>query len=194
MIIYKATNTVNDKSYIGKTIHSLHLRKGQHLRSNETTHFHRALRKYGKDMFDWSVIKETKTEKELDNQEIKFIKEYDTYKNGYNSTIGGDNGTYVMSEEHKKNLSKSHLGKRFSKEHRKNLSKSHMGLKHGAIALANYKKEHGYWNVGISCKEETKDKIRETLQNKPLLTCEVCGFTSNSKGNMRRWHGEKCRT
>ena len=64
---------LNDKSYIGKTIRSLHLRKGQHLRSNETTHFHRALRKYGKDMFDWSVIKETKTEKELDNQEIKFI-------------------------------------------------------------------------------------------------------------------------
>ena len=193
MIIYKATNTLNDKSYIGKTVRSLHLRKGQHLRSNETTHFHRALRKYGKDMFDWSVIKETKTEKELDNQEIKFIKEYDTYKNGYNSTIGGDNGTYVMSEEHKKNLSKSHLGKKFSEEHRKNLSKSHMGMKQGAIALDDYRKEYGSWNVGISCKEETKDKIREALQNKPLLTCNVCGFTSNSVGNMSRWHGEKCR-
>ena len=185
---------LNDKSYIGKTIHSLHLRKGQHLRSNETTHFHRALRKYGKDMFEWNVIKECKTEKELDNQEINFIKEYDTYKNGYNSTVGGDNGTYVMSEEHKKNLSKSHLGKKFSEEHRKNLSKSHMGMKHGALALDNYRKEYGSWNKGKTPSQETINKIKETMRNKPLLTCEVCGFTSNSKGNMRRWHGEKCRT
>ena len=59
-------------------------------------------------------------------------------------------------------------------------------MKHGALALDNYRKEYGSWNKGKTPSQETINKIKETMRNKPLLTCEVCGFTSNSKGNMRQ--------
>jgi len=55
MIIYKATNKNNNKSYIGKTIHSLHQRQTEHFNDafnhNSKSYFHNALRKYGKELF-----------------------------------------------------------------------------------------------------------------------------------------------
>ena len=54
MIIYKVTNIINNKIYIGQTIHSLNIRKSQHERSHEygyKTAFSNAIKKYGKENF-----------------------------------------------------------------------------------------------------------------------------------------------
>ncbi len=58
MIIYKATNKINNKSYIGQTQHSLESRNSQHYRDykDSNTSFHKALRKYGKENFEWKII------------------------------------------------------------------------------------------------------------------------------------------
>lgn len=56
MIIYKVTNIINNKIYIGQTIHSLNIRKSQHERSHEygyKTAFSNAIKKYGKENFIW---------------------------------------------------------------------------------------------------------------------------------------------
>ena len=57
MLIYKVTNTVNGKSYIGQTVQPMNVRKGGHLYSafqqNSNFYFHKALRKYGKENFEW---------------------------------------------------------------------------------------------------------------------------------------------
>lgn len=68
MIIYKATNILNGKSYIGLTTRDLNERKLEHLRHTytENTYFHKAINKYGKENFIWEVIDDSaKTLEEL---------------------------------------------------------------------------------------------------------------------------------
>lgn len=96
-IIYLAKNKINNKVYVGQTIRDLELRKKVHVRSalqGSDYLFHRALRKYGSDNFEWSVLEESLNEN-LNDLEKKYIKYYQSYaaesKTGYNMTIGGDN-------------------------------------------------------------------------------------------------------
>lgn len=76
MIIYKATNIINNKVYIGQTIHPLSVRKSQHERSHEygyKTAFSNAIRKYGKENFKWEVIYEADAIEELNPTSKKVI-------------------------------------------------------------------------------------------------------------------------
>lgn len=102
MIIYKVTNKLNNKVYIGKTIQSLAKRKARHYESanrNSDTNFHSALRKYPKDAFLWEIEKQCNNEDELNESEMYFITKYDSYKSGYNMTIGGSGGiTYKKGD------------------------------------------------------------------------------------------------
>ena len=101
-VIYKVRNTVNNKIYIGQTI-DFKSRKASHLRAafnpNSThynSHFMRAIRKYGEQMFDWVVIHTVEGEnkkalkRELDKWEIYYIGLFNSYNNGYNMTLGGE--------------------------------------------------------------------------------------------------------
>jgi len=89
-----AKNIINNKLYIGKTIRALEKRIQRHLydafKCNSQTHFHRALRKYGNESFEWSIIKQCENEKELNETEIFYIDNFKSIKNGYNLTQGGD--------------------------------------------------------------------------------------------------------
>ena len=96
MIIYKVTNKENNKVYIGKTVRELKVRKWAHYDSarnlGSETNFHRALMKYPKESFVWEIIGTANTEDELNQMEIDFIKEYDSFRNGYNMSEGGTGG------------------------------------------------------------------------------------------------------
>ena len=88
-IIYKITNKVNNKSYIGQTRYTLQFRWNQHLHKKDNTYFHNAISKYGKDNFSLEILEECDVEK-LNDREIFYIAKFDTFNNGYNLTIGGD--------------------------------------------------------------------------------------------------------
>lgn len=92
MIIYKATNKINNKSYIGQTIKSLRSRKSQHLADSirKNYNFHKAIQKYGIDSFSWEILCECDSKEEMDEMEFHYIIQYDTYRNGYNCTFGGE--------------------------------------------------------------------------------------------------------
>jgi group I intron endonuclease len=97
-IVYKITNIKNGKPYIGKTEYSLEHRWNRHLssaRNGSKFRFHSAIRKYGEDCWDLSVIETYQTEDEnfINEKESHFIKlfESDT-KRGYNATSGGTGG------------------------------------------------------------------------------------------------------
>jgi group I intron endonuclease len=108
--IYKATNKVNGKSYIGfdsNWPNRTYGHKRESLKCNSNYKFHRAIRKYGWKAFEWEVICQSLDGKYLLNtMEGYFIQYYDTFENGYNMTLGGD-GTlgHIVSEDHKKKLS-----------------------------------------------------------------------------------------
>lgn len=96
-IIYKATCTQNGKVYVGQTIQPLGSRRREHFRyaRNDTSNnkFSNALKKYGKENFEWIILHKNILWSELDSFEIKEIRLHDSYSNGYNSTEGGSLGT-----------------------------------------------------------------------------------------------------
>lgn len=97
--IYKVTNKVNGKVYIGQTIQSIkdrwyrHCGKSGLSKAEMNTHFKRAILKYGKESFNIEILEEVDSSK-LDEREKYYIKLYDSYNSGYNSTMGGQNGGY----------------------------------------------------------------------------------------------------
>jgi group I intron endonuclease len=140
MVIYKATNKINNKCYIGQTVKSLRTRKLSHInlcKNNRINNFYNAVNKYGWNNFKWEVLCECNSKEELDEMEFHYIKQYDTYKNGYNMTLGGDKGTYgwIPTKETRKKMSISkqnyvpwNKGKHLSEETKKKISKSKKGM------------------------------------------------------------------
>jgi len=119
MIIYKATNTKNNKAYIGQTIHNLNFRIKSHLSEarRDNLPFHNALLKYT-DYFEWKILESCTSKEELDELESHYIKQYNTLlPNGYNLTLGGE-GTHgwIPSKETKEKISKANKGKKLSQE------------------------------------------------------------------------------
>ncbi len=90
MIIYKITNLINNKVYIGQTINSLSQRFNRHkndaLNNILDTHFARAIRYYGIDNFKAEVIDTATTQEELTQKEQYWIQYYDSVNTGYNET------------------------------------------------------------------------------------------------------------
>ena len=99
--IYKFTNTINNKSYIGQSV-DLHNRLRLHYFRyvhNVNTPLYNAMRKYGIEPFTFQILEIVNIEN-LTNIEIKktlglletsYIEKYNSNKFGYNQTIGGDN-------------------------------------------------------------------------------------------------------
>ena len=96
MIIYKVTNLVNQKIYIGQSINSLEHRRSEHYKDSKrtdrpTVYFHKALLKYGYANFKWEVIEELDSLDLLNEREIYWISFYNSIApNGYNMINGGN--------------------------------------------------------------------------------------------------------
>lgn len=97
--IYKITNQITHKSYIGKTNNydrriADHKRLAFQLDHKESDKaLYRAMRKYGLENFTFELIEELKDYSISGEREKFFIKLYNTYENGYNETPGGDGGS-----------------------------------------------------------------------------------------------------
>ncbi len=141
-IIYAVQNKVNGKYYIGKTIRALEIRKKEHLSEakakRKDNSFHKAIRKYGEENFEWKIIDEHENKDVLDELEKLYILRYESFEKGYNETLGGDGGPGLSGEKHpmygkhpsektRKKMSESHKGKKISKETKKKLRESQMG-------------------------------------------------------------------
>lgn len=94
MIIYKITNQVNNKVYIGLTTETLQKRWSGHLQAYKTCkrHLYESMRKYGIENFTIEEIDKADSFKELGELERKYIKKYNSQNpdKGYNLTAGGE--------------------------------------------------------------------------------------------------------
>jgi hypothetical protein len=139
--------------------------------------FDNSLRKYPENSWIHEVlIDNISTLKEAKNLEIIMIFKFDTFQNGYNSSIGGDGNSghkgqisWIKgkhhSEETKKKISLSLKGRKMPQEIKDKISKSTKGKK-----LSKEHKEHiGQSNLGrkVIISEETKKKMSESHRGKP---------------------------
>ncbi|MDI7817960.1 GIY-YIG nuclease family protein [Clostridioides difficile] len=114
MIIYKVTNLINNKIYIGQTILDLKTRKRQHENSYKYGYryaFSNAINKYGKENFKWEILYVASNIEDLNERESYYIKKYKslTTQNGYNLKGGGKNS--FLTEDVKMKISNSQMGK-----------------------------------------------------------------------------------
>ena len=179
--IYRITNTVNGKSYIGKTgmnfgdrwdCHRAQLNGGHH----DNPHLQRAWNKYGKEAFEFCVVEVVTDVAMLNELEIKYIKQYREAGKCYNILDGGDGGFLLgshLSEETKRKIGEKNranmLGRKLSEETRQKMSASQKKrydnlsdeerAEHGRISS---EKASGYkWS------SEAKENFSRTQQTKP---------------------------
>lgn len=107
-VIYKHTNLLNGKAYVGKSVHTMEYRWNQHAAGNGGAPlFYAAIVKYGKDNFRHEVLWEGE-ENELNYWETYYIGEHKTLApSGYNLTAGGDGGR--LCQETKDRMRQTHM-------------------------------------------------------------------------------------
>lgn len=146
MLIYKITNNINGKIYIGQTRYSLEKRKSQHyqkFKSGVKTKLYSAFRKYGWENFHWEVLEYANSKDKLNKLEIYYIELFDSIHNGYNMVAGGNSNVMdipsvrkkhndiMRSEEVRNKISRTLKEYRknnpFTKEHRQRLHESMIG-------------------------------------------------------------------
>ena len=163
--IYLVTCELTGKWYFGQTIKSIQSRFNEHFRSAQrgSDHkFHRAIRKYGEENFlveevlTVSAPTKEKLKAKLDFLEKHFIQKFDTRRNGYNSTDGGESKLgYVTSEETKRKIRFAQLGERGNR----------FGKKHSSEVIEKLRKMNlGERNpmFGRKLSEETRRKMSES--------------------------------
>lgn len=147
--IYKITNKLNGKVYIGQSIH-IKTRWIQHITAKDNILIHKSIQKYGAENFSFEVLLECPAEM-LNDWERDMIALYDCISpNGYNLTEGGKG--YQRSEETKKKLSDAHKGIHFSEETKKKISNALKGNRN---------------SKGRHLSEESKRKISKSREGKP---------------------------
>lgn len=212
--IYKATNIIDGKVYIGFDSHWPN-RKGQHLILSQKGSgwlFHEAIRKYGPDAFEWEVICQSKDGHYLLNEmEPYFIKEYNSFYlngQGYNMTLGGD-GTvgyhhleetktrisntkrgYRHSEKSKNKMSESRKNRPLSEKERQHLDKLHESRK-GCKHTTETKKKMSNASKGRRHSEQSKEKMSESHKgcipwNKGTKGKQICSDETRKKMSISR--------
>ena len=177
-VIYLIRSKITGKMYIGQTCRSFNTRWRQHCNEsfNENSksynhHFHKAIRLYGIDNWDYKILKifscssKELLKKQLNISEVEYITLYDTFKNGYNSTLGGE-GTIGKDPWNK--------GKKgvqqYNEETRKKMSASRSGEKNGMY--------------GRHRTEEEKENLRKRW-SKPVNQLDLDG------NFIKRWNSCK---
>lgn len=114
-IVYLATNLINGKRYIGATSRALSARVDGHVATSRktkptTSYFAHAMKKYGWEMFRFSVLAKYETKEEAFREEARLI---EIMKPEYNLRKGGIGlSSFRRSEETKAKLSAMKLGKK----------------------------------------------------------------------------------
>ena len=192
--IYIIKNKINNKVYIGQTTNTVQYRFAQHLTNADLEykngHLYNAMKKYGKENFYVETIEEV-SNKNLNEREIYWIA-YDSFNNGYNSTIGGEgnkkinyedvikdwnNGLTVANIKQKYNISNACILKIFNLY---NISFEERMIRFGQSKQQNTdEKILELWNLGYGLREIKKnfggsrDVIKKQLLRQGITEEEI---------------------
>lgn len=128
-IIYKITNILNKKVYIGQTW-NVDLKKyftNSHIHHKGRPKLFNAIRKYGKSNFTIEKLLSVQTQIEADRIECEMILKHNSINRGYNIQLGGHGGKH--SNETKVKISNACKGKKISEIIKNKISKARLGMK-----------------------------------------------------------------
>lgn len=195
MLIYKITNILNGKLYIGQTTKTLDQRIQTHRNSMVSmvdTHLYNAMRKYGWDNFKFEEIATAQDKGTLDELEAYFINMYDTIRNGYNMAPGGvynPMSSEVVAEKHHQKMRTPEARKKISEsmkasyverggptqEHRQNLSQSRKELyasEKGDEIRAKFRKSFKFSPEHFKALNDAKNKSVYCIDDKGQTIAE----------------------
>ncbi len=161
--LYKITNHINGKVYIGQTSKDLLIRFKQHCtKVSKVPYLRNAIQKYGSDNFDIELIETTDSElvaNKLEQHYISFYKSTD-HEFGYNISKGGDHGLRGLkhSDETKAKMRSKRIGQTPMK-----------GKSHSDVAKSKMSKSRcGQipWNKGISMSDDFKSNVSAGLKKR----------------------------
>jgi group I intron endonuclease len=173
--IYKITNRLNGKVYIGQTVNDKKRwtnHKSFAKQDEPVQYIHRAMKKYGVENFDYEVVAMCQRQQDTDETEKLIICQYDSQnkEHGYNISPGGDPAWNrglpseqqpmygkKQSDYQKQKAYESHIGKTFdhTDETKEKITKSLIG--HGVSEKTREKIAEG--NRGKFVSQESRDKM-----------------------------------
>lgn len=161
--IYVIKNHINSKKYVGKTTRTVEIRFKEHLNNiyERNNCLYLAMRKYGKENFYAEELEKCDNEI-LDIREKYWIEYFDTYKQGYNETLGGEGMPLINYDERLKEYLNQNLSIR-------DISKI-TGISTNSISA--------YYNT-IFSKEEIKNKANKIIGSKNSTIIEQYDLNGN---------------
>ena len=161
--IYKTTNTLNKKIYIGK--HQTENVNDDYLGSG--IFLERAVKKYGKENFKKEILFIFDNENEMNSKEKELVTEdFIKCSNNYNSAIGGEGGSLFKGKKHteetKRKLSEISKKRVASEETRKKISEAN---KKRIVSEETKQKLSEKSKIRFQ-NEDSKKKISETMKKK----------------------------
>ena len=200
VFIYKIENINNNKCYIGWTSKSVDFRWSEHksdaIKIRDNRKFYNAIRKYGVDSWNVTTLCEVNSNEIALKKEIKYIQLYDSYRNGYNATLGGDgNNGIIMSEE--SNIKRSeklkgikkpkgfNVGRIHSDETKDKISKSHIGKKKPWVKWS----EEQILKRAMTRRSLTKEQydLMIKLRGEGMITKEIAKIINTSNDIVKKW-------
>lgn len=181
--IYKITNNINGKIYIGKTSQNVEKRFKQHIKDSkkhrmEKRPLYDAINKYGVGHFSAEMLEEC-SESDACDREQYWIKYYDSYHNGYNATTGGDGKSWcdynAIFDLYQRGLSFREIGRQ---------------LKYDPTTCKN-----AVVSVGVSKEELDKRKIRWIMNpvvQYDIQSGQIINVFKSAKEAARKFGKKKC--
>lgn len=215
--VYKIVNQVNNKVYIGQSL-DIEKRKEKHRNRTHNEHLKNAIEKYGKENFKFEVLfiadeneAKSKIRKLLNENETKFIKEYNALDNrfGYNINEGGRMGwkhteaskqkmrearaKQVFTEASYKKGAEKRKGHLVSDETRKKIGLKSLGRKHSneTKEIIREKSIGNKNKIGKKISDEAKQKIKEARAKQVIKSKKVVCVNTGEVFNSVKEAGEK---
>ena len=208
MYIYKITNNLNNKIYIGlktKTVEESESYYGSGIAIKQ------AIKKYGKDNFTKTILERDITDHDyLQERERHYIDIYDSLNNGYNLTKGGD-GTigHTHTEEYKQSHAKRYIGRAhyynpstgksiFVREAPKGFIKGQLKTRSYDNMSNEIKGRIRYYNPTTDEEinirgEAPKGFIKGRRPYTEILKCKYCQFETTNKGSITQHYNKWCK-
>lgn len=161
--IYKITNVITGKVYIGSTTNFKNRWSSHICRLKNNTHhsikLQNSVNKHNIENFKFEVLEECAKELLIEREQY-WINEFDSFNNGYNSRPNAD-GRGEINEITRQKLSFVHTGKKMSEESKKKMSNSKKGRK---------------------LSEETKNKLSQINKGKKMSDSTKLKMSKSKKG------------